>query len=248
MAWGRGFTLTQDTGAYSRDSGRNPATQPSATGAARQEAANVGQSVRDAGGHVAHGATEQTRQVVSETRRQARDLLGEVREQAREQASAQQHKAAQGLRTLADEMREMAANGGQSGTATEFTQQASERIGRVAQWIEQREPGDLLGEVREFARRRPSAFLFGAAVAGVMAGRFTKGVTAAAGSGDQQQVPAVRPDGGVTPPPGTSAMAEPAGAQPATGHGPSGVSGTASGGVSGRPTTGRYPAYEQGQP
>lgn len=244
---GRGFKLTEDAAAFSRGSGRGPAAPPSTTGAAREEAANVGRSVREAGGQVADTTAQQARQVVSETQRQARDLLGEVRGQAREQASAQQHKAAQGLRALGDEVREMATKGGQSGLATEFARQASERIGRVAEWIEQREPGDLLGEVRGFARRRPGAFLFGAAVAGVMAGRLTKGVAAAAGS-DGQQPPPAQADDVVTPPPGAPTLAEPAGTQPAPGYAPSGVSGAGAGGVSGRATTTRYPPYEQGQP
>ena len=70
----------------------------------------------------------------------------------------------------------MAANGGQSGVATEFARQAADRMHGAASWLEQREPGDLLDEVRNFARRRPGAFLIGAAVAGLAAGRLTRGL------------------------------------------------------------------------
>jgi hypothetical protein len=49
----------------------------------------------------------------------------------------------------------------------------------MADWLEQREPGDLLDEVRRFARRRPGAFVLGALVAGVVAGRMTRGIVAA---------------------------------------------------------------------
>ncbi|HKC26518.1 MAG TPA: hypothetical protein VKB75_00770, partial [Jatrophihabitans sp.] len=40
-------------------------------------------------------------------------------------------------------------------------------------------PGDLVDELRRFARRRPGAFLMGALAAGVVAGRLGRGVVAA---------------------------------------------------------------------
>jgi hypothetical protein len=153
-----------------------PASEPSTTDVARDEAAGVGQHAREAGGQVAQTATDQARQVVAETGQQARDLLGEAQGQARDQASVQQKKAAQQLHTVADELGQMADNGGQSGVATEFARQAANRAHGAASWLEQREPADLLDEVRNFARRRPGTFLIGAAVAGLAAGRLTRGL------------------------------------------------------------------------
>jgi hypothetical protein len=54
--------------------------------------------------------------------------------------------------------------------------QAADRADRVADWLGEREPGDLVEEVRSLARRRPGAFLLGAALAGVVVGRLTRGV------------------------------------------------------------------------
>lgn len=76
----------------------------------------------------------------------------------------------------------MAAKGGQSGLATQVAQEAAERVRGVASWLDQREPGDLLDGVRDFARRHPGTFLLGVAVARVVAGRLTRGLTSAAGS------------------------------------------------------------------
>ena len=42
--------------------------------------------------------------------------------------------------------------------------------------LQNREPAELLDEVRSFARRKPGLFLLGAAAAGVVAGRLTRGV------------------------------------------------------------------------
>lgn len=177
--------MSQYTGPYVPQD-RSSAVEPSTTDIARDEAADVGQNAREAGSQVAQTAADQARQVVAETGRQARDLLGEAQGQARDQASTQQQKAAQQLRTVADELHEMVANGGQSGLATEVARQAADRAGRAASWLEQREPGDLLESVRDFARRRPGAFLAGAAVAGLAAGRLTRGL---AGGSDSRPGP-----------------------------------------------------------
>jgi hypothetical protein len=194
------------------DAARDTA-EPSATEVARDQAADVGQHARQAGGQVAQTATDQARQVAAETRRQARDLLGEAQGQAREQASAQQQKAAQRLRSVADELSQMAANSGQEGMATNFAHEAAGRLHGAASWLEQRQPADLLDEVRNFARRRPGTFLLGAAAAGIAAGRLTRGLAAndndndndnrrpATGDGTVTQVPATTPaDPGVTVP------------------------------------------------
>lgn len=165
--------------------GPGPQDQPSTTSVARDEAANVGRSAGEAGGRVAQTAADQAREVVSETARQARDLAGEAGGHARDQAYVQQQRAAHQLRSVADELQEMAAKGGQSGVATEVAQQAAERIHGAASWLEQREPADLLQAVRDFARRRPGVFLAGAVAAGLAAGRLTRGMTDAARSSGQ---------------------------------------------------------------
>jgi len=169
--------------------GPGPQDQPSATAVARDQAATVGRSAGEAGGHVAQTAADQAREVVSETARQARDLVGEAGGHARDQASVQQQKAASQLRSVADELQEMTAKGGQSGVATEVAQQAAERIHGMASWLEQREPSDVLQAVRDFARRRPGVFLAGAVAAGLAAGRLTRGMTDAARSGGQRPDP-----------------------------------------------------------
>ena len=195
--------MTQNPGA-SGPGGGGAAAQRPASEVARDEAANVGNSAREAGSHVAQSATDQAKQVVSETRAQARDLLGEAKGQVRHQAATQQHQAARQLRAVADELSEMAAKGGQSGLATQAAQEAAGRVRGVASWLDQREPGDLLDGVRDFARRHPGQFLLGAAAAGVVAGRLTRGLTGAAGPDGQS-----RPYTAAEPQPYTAGEREP---------------------------------------
>src|SRR5690348_5527696 len=69
----------------------------------------------------------------------------------------------------------MADGGERQGVASALAAEAADRLGGLADWLNRREPGDLVEEVRRLARRRPGALLLGAAVAGVLAGRLTRG-------------------------------------------------------------------------
>jgi hypothetical protein len=146
---------------------------------AKESGAQVAQTAKESGTQVAQTAVEQAKSVASEAQRQTRNLVGEAQGQVRDQARTQQQRARDGLRLLGDELRGMANNSDQSGPATELAHQAAERAHAVADWLEKREPGDLIDEVRRFARRRPGAFLLGALVAGVVTGRMTRGIVAA---------------------------------------------------------------------
>jgi hypothetical protein len=127
-------------------------------------------------GNVASTASDQARNVAGEAKSQARNLLHETQGQVREQAGQQKQKASGGLRSLSDELRSVADGTGatQGGMVNDFARQASEKAQELASWIDAREPGDLVNEVRDFARRKPGTFLLGAAVAGVLAGRLTR--------------------------------------------------------------------------
>jgi hypothetical protein len=153
---------------------------PSTTDVARDEARNVGQTAAQAGSQVASTAADQAKGVAYETKQQARDLAEQGRTQLRQQAVASQQKAAEGLQGIAAQLRGMVeGNGAQAGPARDIVEQATSKVEEFAGWLQNREPADLLEEVRSFARRKPGTFLFGAALAGVVAGRLTSGVKAA---------------------------------------------------------------------
>ena len=180
---------------------------PSTTDIAKDEARSVGQTTAEAGKQVAGTAAEQAKDVAGEARRQASDLLAQGREQAAEQARGGQQKAAGSLSALAEELRTLTDGEGASGPATDLLRQATGRVESLADHLRDREPSDLLEDVRSFARRRPGAFLLGAAVAGVLAGRLTSGVVAAHKDGGSTSYPAGTPHDvttGTGPLPGAS--------------------------------------------
>lgn len=157
----------------------------STTDIAKDQAAQVGQSAKEASAQVASTAAEQAKNVAGETKRQAQDLITLAGTQVQEQASTQKDKASSSLRTLADELRSLADGGGSANPMiTDLTQQAADKTREIATWLEQREPGMLLDDLRSLARRKPGTFLIGAALAGVVAGRLTRGVLA--GQSDDQ--------------------------------------------------------------
>lgn len=168
-----------------------PEAQRTAPEVARDEAADVARVAADKGGAVAGTVGEQASRVASETGEQARNLLHEGREQLSGQARQGQQRAADGLHTIATQLRRMAENSDEKGVVSEVARQAADRTQTAASWLERREPGDLLDEVRRFARRKPGVFLLGAALAGVAVGRLTRGTVAAHGddSAAEAQIP-----------------------------------------------------------
>ncbi|MGY1602520.1 hypothetical protein [Geodermatophilus sp. SYSU D00815] len=182
-------TTTGTSGAYSTGGGSQ-----STTDVAKDEAKNLGQTAQQAGGQVVSTAADQAKEVVGETQRQAKDLLQQGRSQLKDQTIAQQQKAAQGLSSLAQEMRGLAdgSSQGAPGPARDLLQQAAGFVENFSDRLQNREPADLLEEVRNFARRKPGTFLIGAALLGVAAGRLTSGVKAAhtdsGSSGGQHRV------------------------------------------------------------
>ena len=152
----------------------------------KDKAAESAEAGKQAATDVAQTAADQAKQVASEAQTQAKNLLGEARDQFRSHTNDQHRNAVTNLRALGDELRSMAANGQPGGAASNVVGQAADRAHGAADWLDGRQPEDVLAEVRRFAQRRPGAFLLGALAAGVVAGRLTRGIVAAHGDDNGQ--------------------------------------------------------------
>lgn len=153
------------------------------------EAQNVKQTAAEAGGRVAGTAKQEAAHVAGEARRQAKDVLQQARGQLSTQVSSQQQNLAGVIRTLASDLGSMANAAEAPGVAKNLANQASGVVDSVADWIEVREPADVLDEVTSFARRRPGTFLGIAALTGLVAGRLARSLKdeAAADTPDQPE-------------------------------------------------------------
>ena len=143
---------------------------------AKEQASNLGSEAASAGQRVAGVAKDEVGNVASEAKYQAKDLLHQARTELTDQAGQQQQRVAGGLRSLSDELHNMAQSS-EGGMASDLVRQAASRAGDVAGWLDQRDPGSLLQEVQDFARRKPGVFIAGAAIAGILAGRLTRSLT-----------------------------------------------------------------------
>jgi hypothetical protein len=146
---------------------------------AKSEAANVKDTAAGAASGVKEVAKGEAAYVAQEAKYQTRNLVDRTRSELRGQARNQQSNLASKLNGWASELGSMASKSDESGPMTDLAGEASRRLGEFSHWLDNREPADLLDEVRRFARRRPGAFLFFAAAAGVVAGRLTRGAVAA---------------------------------------------------------------------
>jgi hypothetical protein len=148
--------------------------------AAKEEAANVAGHAAGAAQNVAETAKSEAKNVAYEAKNSARDLLHQAKSDLTSQAGTQQTKAAEGIRTISSQLRTMADAPDQQGVASDLIRQAADRSESVATWLDNRDPGSLLGEVKSFARQRPGTFLLLAAGAGLLAGRLGRSLQAGA--------------------------------------------------------------------
>jgi len=174
-------------------------TQQDTTQVVKDQASDLANSSVQAGKHVGDVAREQASGVAAEAGRQGRNLVEQAQGQLHEQAAEGQHRIAQKLLSLSDELRSMAENSGQ-GVAVDVTQQAASRVRDAGHWLEKREPRQVVNEVQSFARRRPAMFLVLAAGAGLVAGRLTRGLKdATADDSTETAMPATAPERGRQP-------------------------------------------------
>jgi hypothetical protein len=174
-------TVGQSGPSYTGDTtfGSSGSQDQSKADMAKGEASAVKDTAVQAGSNVAQTAKQEAANVATEARSQARSLMSTVSDEVRTQGSNQQQRLAQAVHSLAKELGGMASASDQSGPLTDVAHQASRKGGEIAHWLENREPGDVLEELRSFARRRPVVFLGLCALAGVVVGRLGRSAVAA---------------------------------------------------------------------
>ncbi|MFK5635857.1 hypothetical protein [Ornithinimicrobium sp. LYQ103] len=143
---------------------------------ALDESKSVGVDAEEGARAVAGTAGAEAQHVAGEAKAQVASLYQQVRGDVTDQARTQQQRAAGGLHGLAGELGQMADGTPEAGLAAGLARQAAERVDGVAGWLEDREPADVLDDVRRYARRNPGTFLAVCAAVGFVGGRFTRGL------------------------------------------------------------------------
>jgi hypothetical protein len=178
-AGGYATTGTYATETYvtgTEDVGGSPSTKD----VAKDEAGNVKDTAVGAGKQVAGTAKDEAANVAGEAKQQAKSLVGTATSELKNQASSQQSRLAGTLRGYTDQLQGVTQGQGlEEGPLSDLVQRAASRGSDFVSWLENREPADVLDEVRRYARRRPVVFLALCGLAGVVAGRITRGAVAA---------------------------------------------------------------------
>ena len=193
--------MSNSTSGSSPQRAERPASggsEESTASQAKDAAADVARHGQQAAADVARTGQQAAGQVAGEAKERASDLLGQARTQLREQAETQRNTAVQTLRDLGEQLSAMTDNARSDdaqGAAIDAVGTARDRVHGAARWLDGRDTDQVLDEVRRFGRQRPGAFLLTAALAGVAAGRLTRGVVAQHTDNDASEKD--RPSGGV---------------------------------------------------
>jgi hypothetical protein len=128
-------------------------------------------------GDVAGAAAEQARDYAGQAVEQARGMAGQLVQDVREVAESlideQKERAAGHVTGVAEALRKTAEGLGEHNEVVgRYAEQAADQVERFAEGIRDRNLGDLIADVDDFARRQPTMFLVGAVALGFVVGRF----------------------------------------------------------------------------
>jgi len=190
---------------------------------AKDQAKDVAQTGKQAAGEVAQTATNAAKDVAGETKERAADLYAQTKSQLGDQVVSQKGALVEGLRSLGDQLAAMTDHVEESGTAVDVASKARDQARTAAEWLDSHEPNQVVDELRSLGRQQPGRFLLGALLAGVVAGRLTRGVVAVhTDDSDEGTSPATQQNAvatpAVAPAIGTPAVS-PAGYTPGSGFG-----------------------------
>jgi hypothetical protein len=143
---------------------------------AKEQASRVTDTAQQHASAVADTAKDQAGQVVGDAKAHAQDLLGQTTDQISQQADEQTQRLSGNLQQLSDHFATMAGSGEPGSTARTLVEEVSRRSSDLAGYLDNRPSGQIVDDVKDFARRRPGAFILGSAVAGLLVGRLGREV------------------------------------------------------------------------
>lgn len=178
------YDPTASHAARSDSAAKNDSAQSSASSkkdAAKNEAGHLKNEAASAGQDVKETAKDQAAAVKDEVTDQAKDLLSQLKTDINvgqitsDLGQQVQGRAASTVRSLSDEINALArGEKPESDYVKNLLSNVNQQVQSVASSLEDKQPGDLVDDVRRFAARRPGAFLAAALGVGLLAGRATR--------------------------------------------------------------------------
>jgi vacuolar-type H+-ATPase subunit H len=164
---------------------------------AKDQASATADQARQAAGQVTSTAAEQAKVVAGEARQQATTVIDDLRSRVVKEAEGQARRAAGTLRQWSDDVAGLADRAQSDSPARSLAAQAADRGHQAADYLEKQGVEGVVSHLRDFARRRPGAFLGGAVLAGLAAGRLAKAAGKAqqsSGTGQQRSAGTALPE------------------------------------------------------
>jgi vacuolar-type H+-ATPase subunit H len=196
-----------DTNVSGPTSGEAPGSSGT-LGTAKSEASDLAHTAGDEAKGVVDAAKTEATSVAQEAKSQAKDLFAQSQQELKDQARTQQQRVASGLQTVGGDLQSMADGAASDSLAAELVRQVSGRISSASAWLSDREPADVLDEVKRFARRRPGVFILSAAIAGVVVGRLTRALATNAAEAKKSDATGAAPQP-MAPPVSDTGLIEP---------------------------------------
>ncbi len=130
---------------------------------------STGRNVSEAAMETAERARHEVRQLMGEAKEKAKSALADQKGVIAEQVDSMAH----ALRMTAHQLDEQNKD-----TIARYADWAADSLDNLSNTLRERDLDSLIGQVSDFARRRPAAVIGGAMVAGFLLSRFLKSSTA----------------------------------------------------------------------
>jgi len=121
-------------------------------------------------------AQQKTGEVIDQAKAKTGEVVGQVQQQAKSQLSIQKDRAAEGLGSVSQALRQTGdqLRQGDNAPVAQYTDKVAEQVDRVSTFLRERDINQIVNEVEHYARRQPAVFLGGAFALGLLAARFLK--------------------------------------------------------------------------
>lgn len=144
-------------------------------GTAKKQTGQVAGTAKKQAQHVTGTARAEVSNVVGTATEQAKGLFSEVTDEVNAKADEQAGRLGERLREVSKQLRSMAESSDEQGMATSAVRSLGEQSERLADKLSSDGTKGVAGEISRYGRNNPGSFLLGALVAGVAAGRLTRG-------------------------------------------------------------------------
>jgi hypothetical protein len=138
---------------------------------------------------------DQGKPVVEQARQAAGQMMDQARAQAISQVDTQKERAATGIGSAAQALRQASQHLREQDQApfAQFMDSAAQQMEQANRFLNERETRQMMWEFEQFARRQPALFLGGAFALGFLAARFFKSSTESMPSTYQSEIASLQP-------------------------------------------------------